>query len=332
VFKHIDDNFDARYNEKNEIEKHHSAHNLADKNAREGRLDPDDHVYRDIYHRNLESYHHDRKVLHDAGQPDNNPNTLGVRQIRKTRLFSPQRAASIDLGDGNDNGIGFEQKRNIFIGRQGKKHYTGGQLEDIFYLGRPQAPISTVPDASLASFFDGAGSDQDMLIIDASYEGVSGYLVDLQQGEVYYREEEKPDRLAAKIANIEHVSGHLTGDDIFEGGIGNDSYLYRWGDGYDQITDSGGEDRLKVFEMSEEAIQLRGTASRLILNFTNAKGGILFSDQVEQIDVNGALFDTARLVEAMSHFGTQGETSPINLTSLISVVGRQNLLSTGVVE
>lgn len=39
-------------------------------------------------------------------------------------------------------------------------------------------------------------------------------------------------------------------DDILQGGNGDDTYIYKLGDGFDSITDTGGNDKLVFEEIS----------------------------------------------------------------------------------
>ncbi|WP_339056925.1 C80 family cysteine peptidase [Candidatus Regiella endosymbiont of Tuberolachnus salignus] len=128
--------------------------------------------------------------------------------------FGYKNVALIDLGDGNDCGIGFANKNNIFLGGTGKKNYTGGQLHDIFYLGNKQKHV--LPAPNLSSTFDGKGSDQDTLIIESKPPGISGYNVNLGTASIFYIGSNEP-ILAATLRNIEHIIAHAELNDTLVG-------------------------------------------------------------------------------------------------------------------
>ncbi|ATW33821.1 hypothetical protein [Candidatus Williamhamiltonella defendens] len=177
--------------------------------------------------------------IFDASDTDSIKNAFSLDNLDNNRADG---SILFNLGDGNDQAIGYRRRRNIFLGGKGAKKYTGRALNDLFYLGG-SSQDSTREDF-IGSHFDGQGGE-DTLVIQATPEEVDGYLVRLVDGYIYYKGRGKIPRMEkmAQITDIEHIIGHATLNDTIMGnehdnqlnGQGGESLLYGLG-GNDTLT------------------------------------------------------------------------------------------------
>ncbi|WP_339057673.1 calcium-binding protein [Candidatus Regiella endosymbiont of Tuberolachnus salignus] len=165
-----------------------------------------------------------------------------VKMVARAPASGQSNQVVFDFREGNDSAIGYQHKKNIFLGGAGRKNYTGGALADVFYLGSRAAEGTVLPDASLSSYFDGGDSDEDTLVIDATPAGISGYHVDLNSGKIYYQPLQGERILAANIRHIEHINGHTERNDVLIGNSGNNRLNGRGGS--DTLYGEAGDDIL----------------------------------------------------------------------------------------
>ncbi|WP_339051266.1 YopT-type cysteine protease domain-containing protein [Candidatus Hamiltonella endosymbiont of Tuberolachnus salignus] len=165
--------------------------------------------------------------------------------LQNASLFKIERewsqgplTALFHLGDGNDRARGRLERKNIFKGGQGSKHYTGGNQADVFYLFTAALP-------GKPSYFDGNGGE-DLIIAEHGLKdsGYLGYAINLRQNEVRYinLKEKEQGPLLANLKSIEHIHGHRETSDYLVGNEKN-NILNGLG-GRDEIWGHGGNDTL----------------------------------------------------------------------------------------
>ncbi|WP_174891489.1 hypothetical protein [Candidatus Hamiltonella defensa] len=217
-----------------------------------------------------ENYYFEPSTLHavndtvDANlSPDTSDQTLPGVALFKIGGGSRKEPATtlFHLGDGNDRAKGKVERKNIFKGGEGTKHYTGGKQADVFYLFTAALP-------GKPSYFDGNGGE-DLIIAEHGLKdsGYLGYAINLQKNEVRYirinhkenlwpfsenlkeidqmmRLKNKEDLwpLVANLKEIEHIHGHMTTQDYL---VGNEKNNILNGLGSrDEIWGHGGNDTL----------------------------------------------------------------------------------------
>nr|WP_216657379.1 YopT-type cysteine protease domain-containing protein [Candidatus Hamiltonella defensa] len=154
--------------------------------------------------------------------------------------------ALFHLGDGNDRARGRAERKNMFKGGEGTKHYTGGNQADIFYLF-----TATLPE--VRSYFNG-GDGEDLIVAEHALEGsgYQGYAIDLQKNEVRFRINEKENfwPLIANLKEIEHIHGHMKTRDYLVGNEKNNI-----------LNGLGGRDEIWGHEGNDTLILEQGIAS-----------------------------------------------------------------------
>ncbi|WP_016857367.1 hypothetical protein [Candidatus Williamhamiltonella defendens] len=154
--------------------------------------------------------------------------------------------ALFHLGDGNDRARGQEERKNIFKGGEGTKHYTGGNQADVFYLF-----TATVPETR--SYFNG-GEGEDLIIAEHDLTGTpyQGYGINLQKNEVCFRINETENfwPLIANLKEIEHIHGHMNTRDYLVGNEKNNI-----------LNGLGGRDEIWGHEGNDTLILEQGIAS-----------------------------------------------------------------------
>ncbi|WP_174889329.1 YopT-type cysteine protease domain-containing protein [Candidatus Williamhamiltonella defendens] len=173
--------------------------------------------------------------------------------LQNASLFKIERESSqgpltalFHLGDGNDRARARVERKNIFKGGEGTKHYTGGKEADIFYLF-----TATLPE--VRSYFNG-GDGEDLIVAEHALEGsgYQGYAIDLQKNEVRFRINEKENfwPLIANLREIEHIHGNMKTSDYLVGNEKNNI-----------LNGLGGRDEIWGHEGNDTLILEQGIAS-----------------------------------------------------------------------
>ena len=123
------------------------------------------------------------------------------------------------------------------------------------------------------------------------------------------------------------------GNDELKGDSGNDTYVYNLGDGFDTITDTGGNDKIKFGEginQNDLSFKTEGQNLKILIN-NNETAGIQISSQlqggskvVETIEFHdGSTLDITnadQLIQAMNSFGAETSSAMETLSDAVENV------------
>ena len=116
-------------------------------------------------------------------------------------------------------------------------------------------------------------------------------------------------------------------DDILQGGNGDDTYIYKLGDGFDSITDTGGNDKLVFEEISANDLSVEKNGNDLIFKINNQEdSGIKISNhfssqKIETLEFSNGSIDISQftnadqLIQALNSFVTDTSSSMDNLSN-----------------
>ncbi|WP_163833563.1 AvrE-family type 3 secretion system effector [Spartinivicinus ruber] len=213
---------------------------------------------------------HDLKVKSFASAGSN---TAAVQTTQQ----DDNKAAFINLGEGNDTAKGFTNKRNIFVVGEGEKSFTGGNKDDAFILAGGAAPTN----ASQLS----AGKGNDTIIAQGDLTGRAedtGYRIDLNQGDVRYRGSNKK---VATINGFENAIGQAkTADEL----IGNDQTNTLNGNGGGDTLKAGGGNDILFLHGGDHAEGGQGIDTYYV---TRSKGEITIKEEADLTEVNALYLD-----------------------------------------
>ena len=116
-------------------------------------------------------------------------------------------------------------------------------------------------------------------------------------------------------------------DDILQGGNGDDTYIYKLGDGFDSITDTGGNDKLVFEEIRANDLSVEKNGNDLIFKINNQEdSGIKISNhfssqKIETLEFSNGSIDISQftnadqLIQALNSFVTDTSSSMDNLSN-----------------
>ncbi len=105
--------------------------------------------------------------------------------------------------------------------------------------------------------------------------------------------------LSASQLNMRFDGG--LGDDTLVGGSGHDEYLYHLGDGHDTLSDSQGENIVRMTDFAKSDLLFIRYGDDLLIRFGNASGSVRLHNWINQTAENGFRLVTSSHTLARSH-------------------------------
>lgn len=256
-----------------------------------------------------------------------------VQGLNSSDKIAAQAGNDLVFGGGGDDQLYGEQGadqlfgdagNDLLYGGAGQDQLTGGLGEDQLYGGAENDLLKG--NAGSDQLYGERGDDQ-------LYGGSQNDQLDGGRGDDYIEGEGGDDQLYGGEGRDTLIGG--AGNDQLDGGQGNDIYLYRAGDGDDQILRSGdpeGFDILAIENFDQGDLWLEQRDDDLIVSFNSQAGSVTVNewfsdnstvDSIEVGEVQAFADDIERMVESMIAFDaaeTEDEVADaqVQLSSVLS--------------
>ena len=235
-----------------------------------------------------------------------------IQGLNSTDRISAQAGNDLVFGGSGDDHLYGEQGadqlfgdvgNDVLDGGAGQDQLTGGLGEDQLFGGAEDDLLKG--NAGADTLYGERGDDQ-------LFGGSQSDFLDGGRGNDLIEGESENDQLFGGEGMDTLIGG--VGNDQLEGGQGNDTYLYRAGDGDDQILRSGdpeGFDILAIENFDQDDLWLTQRDDDLIVSFSAESGSISVDDwfadsatldAIELGEVQAYATDIERMVEAMVAF------------------------------